>query len=525
MRSLVDYKRIVSYIYQYNHQLKGNNIGFARIETRNKQCKFTIHVRVPSVSDQVVKAYIYCWMNGAMRGVLLGEVRLSNGVGEYQVVTEVDNLFSSRYTLSEMGGILLYISDACFLGTEWDDHAIVFDTLEIDTVKPANFGLRAEAKKQGQEEVKEIAATTQTLAKTPEVKKEENPENKSQFKIESREADFRFADVKGDPLERLEREVHKEVERTVENDLAEESDYVQAADVLQDSNDSFPLDKEKIDSLDKQAQQLFGSMLMNHLFPDDKEESKESETEAVEDLAEQVVVQNKVSIDPRTALEYFTSFKSCESEEEYKEIQEEISRCKTQVGQLENISNAWIDKMTREREEAKVRELEKQEMEAKIREELKIGQGIYEDIQPESVLEEQSVGAVLEKPTEEKTPVQNGVVARIFEKYPIITPFDDEVIQKCIRIEPQDIGIFPMENWILANNSFLLHGYYSYRHLIFAQYENNGTYEYFLGVPGIDYNRERFMAKMFGFDRFKSIHVGEQENQGAFGYWCFPIRM
>ena len=94
-------------------------------------------------------------------------------------------------------------------------------------------------------------------------------------------------------------------------------------------------------------------------------------------------------------------------------------------------------------------------------------------------------------------------------------PFEDDEMRACVRLEPQDIGRLPMQYWRLAGNSFLLHGYYSYRHLIMAQ-KNDGTY--ILGIPGINYERENFMAQMFGFHKFKTVRAHIQPG-GAFGYW------
>ena len=94
-------------------------------------------------------------------------------------------------------------------------------------------------------------------------------------------------------------------------------------------------------------------------------------------------------------------------------------------------------------------------------------------------------------------------------------PFEDDEMRACVRLEPQDIGRLPMQYWRLAGNSFLLHGYYSYRHLVMAQ-KNDGTY--ILGIPGINYERENFMAQMFGFHKFKPVRAHIQPG-GAFGYW------
>lgn len=109
---------------------------------------------------------------------------------------------------------------------------------------------------------------------------------------------------------------------------------------------------------------------------------------------------------------------------------------------------------------------------------------------------------------------------KILDQCPGMYPFEDDRVEACVRLEPQDIGMMPIDCWSYGSNSFLLHGYYSYRHLILARLrpeeENGGGY--ILGVPGTRHSREAFMANMFGFREFKPIREG---NGGSsdFGYW------
>ena len=109
-------------------------------------------------------------------------------------------------------------------------------------------------------------------------------------------------------------------------------------------------------------------------------------------------------------------------------------------------------------------------------------------------------------------------IKRIFNGFPGMYPFEDDEIIECVKLEPHDLGMFPMDKWALANNSFLLHGYYTYRHLIFARLIRDKQCKYILGVPGIFRDREKFMAKMFGFNSFKGVRNKPIEI-GEFGYW------
>jgi len=108
---------------------------------------------------------------------------------------------------------------------------------------------------------------------------------------------------------------------------------------------------------------------------------------------------------------------------------------------------------------------------------------------------------------------------KILMTFPSMKPFQSGVARACVRIELQDIGCLPIASWSLSGNRFLLHGYYCYRHLLFAQMEDG---RYVLGVPGIYSDRERKNALRFGFSDFQSIgDFGMQ--QGAFGYWLLEL--
>lgn len=115
---------------------------------------------------------------------------------------------------------------------------------------------------------------------------------------------------------------------------------------------------------------------------------------------------------------------------------------------------------------------------------------------------------------------QQSILEKVFEKGQRMYPFEDDQISVCIRMEPQDIGLLPMKYWYLAGNSFVLNGYYSYRHLIMAK-EKDGSFIF--GIPGVNYERERFMADMFGFCRFKTVKAGVPE-ENEFGYWCMELK-
>ena len=97
---------------------------------------------------------------------------------------------------------------------------------------------------------------------------------------------------------------------------------------------------------------------------------------------------------------------------------------------------------------------------------------------------------------------------------------------QCQKIKRQDISKLVRREWHLANNSFLLHGYYNYHHLAFIQED----VDLYLGVPGMYCEKERRAAQAFGFPRFvryeddmMTLSDAEKEECPDFGYWCRQV--
>ena len=75
----------------------------------------------------------------------------------------------------------------------------------------------------------------------------------------------------------------------------------------------------------------------------------------------------------------------------------------------------------------------------------------------------------------------------------------------------------------LANNSFLLHGFYNYHHVILGKIEEQGQESIYLGVPGVYHEREKVVAVMFGFDSFECAR--EPAETGTFGYYMKQVEI
>lgn len=108
-------------------------------------------------------------------------------------------------------------------------------------------------------------------------------------------------------------------------------------------------------------------------------------------------------------------------------------------------------------------------------------------------------------------------IHQIFEKIEgnPVDAFEDDYFYDCMEITPKQLQQIIGAD--VSQNSFLMHGYYTFRHILVAKVQDDPS-ALFVGVPGVYSNRERFMASMFNFNNFKRSHRSDCRNP-HFGYW------
>lgn len=119
---------------------------------------------------------------------------------------------------------------------------------------------------------------------------------------------------------------------------------------------------------------------------------------------------------------------------------------------------------------------------------------------------------------------------QLCKTYPQVHIFPEA---ESILIKPKDMIVLTRQYHELAANSFVLHSYYNYRQLLLFRYNENaldmGRIAYYIGVPGIYYEREKRIAMMFGFEGFENGESRMQEECkraayiGCFGYYMKQV--
>lgn len=106
-----------------------------------------------------------------------------------------------------------------------------------------------------------------------------------------------------------------------------------------------------------------------------------------------------------------------------------------------------------------------------------------------------------------------GTFEELLQNYPVIQPFLNQ--GEYVEIEPMTLKVLAPGYRKLADNSFLLHGYYTHKHIILGFYQDSERAGYYLGVPGAFDSKDQLMAEMFGFEGY--------ERSGDMGYYMRKV--
>lgn len=407
---MTGYRRLISYIYAYEGEEKGKNIGFVKLESRNGQCRLSVNVKKIYAGGNDIGVYLIA----SGQEIPLGNIFIRNGCGEFRTIINVENVMGTGNSLDSCIGLVIHEK-----GEEWR----VYKTVWEDAVAHAAELELAEA-----------------AEKKPDDTQERDKRLKKQIEELNREIDE--AAKVGDNIAEKE---NVEKESAAEGNAAEDTAAPAASGAPQNTSEPKLL----------QQLQPSGDPPKQPSAAQSPQPSADWQSQPPADqLAQPPADRNSQPQSPQSSFSPFIQSTQ----------QEEIPLGDPKA--LEHLDA----------------------------EEEKWGPEVLWD--------------------------------RFRKHYPKMQAFDSPGTAEILTIRPQDIGLLPRENWGYGNNSFLLHGYYNYRYLIFARVgdEKHTRARYILGVPGHYYSNEKYMASMFGFPHFVLAKT-QPAQDGRFGYWYADVRM
>ena len=411
------YRRIVSYLYQYLNGEKGQNIGYARLEQKGRQCRVTVQMRAVETSF-MPEAWLFKQEPSAIQYVSIGRLMAHSGSLQVKTVTNADDVCSSGHPASDFDGAVIYISDNEYYATTWTNESIYIG-------KKINMLDRDAYNKSGENAVKEIEKDISVSLSA----------DKDINKTSGNLADIQTDGKSGDNL--------PDTSGNVENGNKSNASKDKSVEIAGNNRNKAGDNKEK-------AEVIKEDIVKENSVKDNSQGNTSSSND-----------NNNTSVD--------------------------------------NNRNSTKDDIKT------VSSQEEQEP----------------DIKTQDIEEEKSVYGCSACPYKNYNKKDEDFGVRILRNFPVMYPFRSGNIEESVRIEPKDIGCMPIRLWSFANNRFLLHGYYCYKHLIFAKL-SSGCYA--LGVPGVFSEQESKRAAAFSFHSFQPIGPGKIM-YGVFGYWIAEINI
>lgn len=515
---MAEFRRLISYIYAYEGQVKGKNVGFVKLEARNGICRLNVNVKKLYMGSGDMGVYL---LTGRQE-IFLGNIFLRGGCGEFRTVVQVADVQESGETMDECYGLTLHEKNEAWRSytTIWEDAVAQAAQVTLESVTSEET-LEREVEKGGISTVIEEPKKPQDPGAGQEKETElQNAEEEMQKESPAALAQEAKEGTRENPPGRMmENRFMGGIPRTVlGRPMWGTNGQGQGGGVRQPAGfQSWQKDEQNLSEEEPPEGEKFPGQ-----NPDDlqKEEGKE-ET----DVPKGTVFAEKPDVVPEFEmgqLEWETRHPNV-SIRQGTALTQAITSAMEEGGRQKQIPAGETEPKKARQPEDKARQTEiKAEKGEKVQPQPKqpvIRQHREEPLiigDPEALAKLDAEDAM-----EGQVPVWD-----FFEKtYPKIQAFDSEYGCRILVIKPQDIGLLPRETWIYGNNSFLLHGYYNYRYLILARLENpNGAPRYLLGIPGHYYSNEKYMASMFGFPNFV-LSKKQPTQDGRFGYWYTDIRM
>ena len=460
-----NYRRLISYIYAYEGTVKGKNIGFAKLEARNGQCRISVSVKKVYVGANDLGVYLL----SDSQEIFLGRIFIRSGVGEFRTVVRSDNVEESGRSLDDCYGLSVHdVQD------RWRSYATVWEDRETG---------RAEDAVAYAAEVELAGMTSENLMGS------------------------QGGGTNGLFLTAPERWKFGELEEmnAAEPSPAEPS---QAAEPPSAEPPQVPEPPAPEPSPVPEPEVPRPPVI----------EPTPAAPPAIEPTPAAPPV-----IEPTPAAPPVTEPICAPAEGPVPPGNLGLASAPASPGATSpaRASESPVGSTSARPPESRVQPSKPQVRppESQVQPSAGGGAGQEAALPGEPREEPEATGVLDPAPDPEK-------IWDMFRKhYPKIDAFDYENGCEILKICPQDIGLLPRENWTYGNNSFLLHGYYNYHCLILVRLDNpRGRARFLLGVPGHYFSNEKYMASMFGFPHFVLSKKQPLDN-GRFGYWYTDVKL
>ena len=565
-----NYRRLISYIYAYEGGIKGKNTGYAKIEVRGDQCRIQVNVKKVFVGSHDTGIYLLA----PGKEILIGKLFVRGGNGEFRMNVSATDVESSGYGIDQCYGLTIHD-----LGSNWQNYTTIWEDavaqaaeVQLEHVTAENIR-RQEAERRAGEiprTIEEIPEAQEPYPITAEIQRTLEQEEMRLLDIQPWEQEETTGNpassparsatpsvpsgLNGEPVrqqtdavpgsgtlpeETLTTDTARLWESTTSPDAGRPSDMTilphTSAPIGTTVSLGAGVPTDTTVSLDTGAQNAANKYIPESLEPQAPLQSPPAsgltpgESAAISPESgltsgESPVIPPESGLTPGESAAISpdsrrTSGESVVLPTATGTIPGEPAAIPPATGNVPSASAAVPPASANVPASSSSQgPMAATITSPRIR---RKNEDLWAEIEDEEVLR-----LLDQKEQEAKANMSPGSLwSRLQRNYSKVLAFEYDHGCEILSIRPQDIGLLPREIWVYGNNSFLLHGYYNYRHLILARLNTpKGRPRYLLGVPGHYYSNEKYMASMFGFPHFV-LAKKQPDEDGRFGYWYTDIRL
>ena len=535
---MANYRRLISYIYAYEGGVKGKNIGYAKIEVRGEQCRIQVNVKKIYVGSNDIGVFLLA--PGAE--IQIGKIFVRSGSGEFRINVLTSNVENSGHSIDQCYGLSVHDVEStwqCYT-TIWEDAVAQAAEIHLADVTAENLrakeaevktdreqpelSVSAEIEQELAVEERKLAMVAPWEAEQPKTVREQTVDREEikmpEFVEQKAKNEIARLERIRQERERLERE-RQERERQERERIQQEGERREREQLENEQRERN--ERERLDRRNRERQEH------------ERMERQQRESQERQQMEREQMERQQRESQEREQMER-QQRESQEREQMERQQRESQEREQMERQQRESQERERMERRQTERTEAQ-QEQERQQIAREQQERQQLeqprqewgareGQIVVFPEQTETLpaLESEEKLEELER-MEKAEKDKNQIWEQMARNYIKVLAFEYDNGCEILSIKPQDIGLLPRDIWVYGNNSFLLHGYYNYRHLILARLNNpQGNPRFLLGVPGHYFSNEKNMASMFGFPHFV-LAKKQPEEDGRFGYWYTDIRL
>ena len=506
------YDKRIRYLSYYESDIKLQNAGYVKFQVRDSLCQMIIYVKGPRLMGSGEAAvYLLSRKEGQsdedgfymgrkdsrMQKHLLGNLGIHNGQGHCAVRMNAENMADCGLRYDEICGIRIELHEYQYLESQWSVVNFMPGTRRMPGRENPGYRLRTPPVGTAEKEPVKVDLIVTPVSENLKVEK--------------------LAREDAEP-------VYEEIERgeTLMRETA----------VQMPGGSSEGLSEEELLSEDEESMQ---GMLAREVRREEKRSAglmqpeQNAQAEPAETSTQSGQVQRAKQPEQTLEEEILQGMERAQREESPREPggaqlrespQESEGVQKEENLREENLREAGYVQREEKPREAESAQREKNLQEAEHMRSAEIPQGRRAAQETESARDTTEAASEEEIQLAEEE-LQPDKWEQLRKTFPVVHPIREE--EEYLKISPKDFVIFTEKYQELVHNSFLLHGYYNYKHLILGKKEKEGRTIYYLGVPGTFHEREKTVAVMFGFEAFDGKR--EPAENGDFGYYLRRVEI